>query len=110
MRVRSIRLCTPRGPTNESDINTAWGKGTALSGPSETVLENPGIESGLGLRSQPQVWICNTLEDVVVVLRRPEDGRAWVRNVPGDGSQVLHHAVISDTHTRQHQRLEQTGT
>ena len=25
----------------------------------------------------------------MVVFRRPEDGRAWVRNVPGDGGQVL---------------------
>ena len=35
--------------TNESDIDTAFGEGAALSGPSKTILEDPGVESGLGL-------------------------------------------------------------
>ena len=84
-------MWTLEEPTDESDIDTAWGKGAALGGPSETVLENPGIESGLGLGSQPQVWIRNTLEDIVVVLRGPEDGWARVRNVPSYGGQTLCH-------------------
>ena len=73
--------------TNESDIDTAWGERAALSGPSETVLENPSVESGLGLWGQPKVRIRNTLENVVVVFRRPEDGRAWVRDIPGKWGQ-----------------------
>ena len=102
---------TLKEPTNESDIDTTWGKGATLGGPSETVLENPGVKSGLCLRSQPQVWIRNTLEDVVVVLRRPEDGRARVRNIPGDGSQAMHHGVkVNEIHTKQHRHLEQTRT
>ena len=102
---------TLKEPTNKSDIDTARGEGAALGGPPETVLENPGVESGLGLGSQPQVWICNTLEDVVVDLRRPEDGRARVRNVPGGDSQVMHHAAkISGMYTKQHRHLEQKGT
>ena len=104
-------MCTPKEPTDESDIDTAWGKGAALSGPSEPIPENPGVESGLGLVGQPQVRIRNTLEDVVVVLRRPEDGRAWVRNVPDDGGQVLYHMVkIGEMYTKQRQHLGQTGT
>ena len=110
-KFRWTHVRTLKEPTNESDIDTAWGEGAALGGPSEAVLENPGVESGLCLGSQPQVWIRNTLEDVVVVLCRPEDGRAWVRNVPGDDSQAIHHAVkISGMHTKQHRHLEQTRT
>ena len=101
----------PKEPTNESDIDTTCGKGAALGGPSETVLENPGVYNGLCLRSQPQVWIRNTLEDVVVVLRSPEDGQARVRDVPGDGGQAMHYAVkISGMYTKQHRHLEQTRT
>ena len=88
--VRWIYMYNLKGPTDESDINTAFSEGSTLSSPPETVLENPGIESGLGLGSQPQVWIRDALEDVVVVLRRPEDSWARVRNVPGDGGQVQH--------------------
>lgn len=77
-------MYTGKNLTNEGDIDTAWGKGTALGGPSETVLENPSIKGRLGLRSQPEVRVRNTLENVVVVFRRPEDGGAWVRNIPSD--------------------------
>jgi len=102
---------TLKEPTDESDIDTTWGEGAALRGPSETVLENPGVESGLCLGSQPQVWIRNTLKDIVVVLRRPEDGRARVRNVPGDGGQATHHAAkINEMHTKQHRHLERPRT
>ena len=86
-------MCTGKDLTNEGDIDTAWCKGTALGGPSETVLENPSIKGRLGLSSQPEVWVRNTLENVVVVFRRPEDGRTRVRNVPGDESQFMCHAA-----------------
>lgn len=109
--IRSIRKCIIKERTDESDINTTFGEGTALSGPSETVLENPSVESGFGLRSQPQVWIRNTLEDVVVVFRCPEDGRAWVRNIPGDGGKGLDHRVKKSVmYTKQHRHPERTGT
>jgi hypothetical protein len=48
---------TLKEPTNESGTDVALGEGAALSGPSETVLENPGVEHSLCLKSQPQVWI-----------------------------------------------------
>ena len=96
-------------PTNESDIDTAWSEGTALGCPSEAVLENPRVESGFSLRSQPQIWICNTLEDVVVVFRRPEDGRTWVRNVPSEGSQGLNRVAKEvGVYTKQHLHPERT--
>jgi hypothetical protein len=102
---------TLKEPTNESDIDTTLGEWAPLGGPSETVLENPGIESSLCLSSQPQIWIRNTLEDVVVVLRGPEDGRARVRNVPGDGGQATHHVVkMNGMHTKQHRHPEQPRT
>ena len=47
----------------------------------------------------------------MVVLCRPEDGRARVWNIPGDSGQILHRAVkISEMYTKQHLRLEQIGT
>ena len=76
-------MYTLKGPTDESDIDTAFGEGSTLSGPPETVLENPGIESGLGLGSQPQVWIRNALENVVIGLGNSEDRRLGIRDPPG---------------------------
>lgn len=71
--------------TDESDIDTSWGERATLGCPSEAILENPSVEGGFSLRSQPKVWVRNTLENIVVVFGRPEDGRAWVRNIPGGG-------------------------
>lgn len=61
--------------TDERDINAARREGTALGRPAKTVLEDPRVKVLLLLLGQAQARIGNALQDVVVVLRRPED--AW---------------------------------
>ena len=61
--------------TDEGNVNAARGQWAAFGGPSETVLEDPGVEVVLCLLGKTQARVCDTLEDVVVVLRRPENAR-----------------------------------
>lgn len=68
--------------TNEGNVHTTRSKRTTLCSPSQTVLENPGIKVVLLVLGETQTGICDTLEDVVVVLGCPENRRRRVRNVP----------------------------
>ena len=90
VRVREVGK-SARGPfpytrggrlTDEGNVNAARGERATLGGPAQTVLEDPGIEVVLRLLRQAEVGVRNALEDVVVVLRRPEDARGRVRHVP----------------------------
>lgn len=68
--------------TNEGDIHSARRKGTALGSPSQTVLENPGVELIFSLLRQAKVRSGDALKNVVVVLRCPEDARRRIRHIP----------------------------
>ena len=69
--------------TYERDIYTTGCERSAFCGPAEAILENPAIKILLCLVCKTKVWSSDALENVVVVLGRPEDawGRVW--NVPG---------------------------
>ena len=60
--------------TNECNIYTTGRKGSAFGCPPETILENPGVKVVLCFLTETEIGIGDTLEDVVVVLRRTEDG------------------------------------
>ena len=62
---------------------------TTLGGPSETVLEDPGVEVLHCVFGETEVGVGDALEDVVVVLGCPENARRRVRNIPaGFGQHV----------------------
>lgn len=70
------------GITDESNVNTTLSQGTALGGPSETIFENPGVETLLRLFREAEIGIRNALKDVVVVLGCPEDAWGRIRDIP----------------------------
>ena len=59
--------------TNECDVNTTWCKGTTLRSPAKAILGDPRVEVVLRLLRETKVGGSDTLQDVVVVLRRTED-------------------------------------
>ena len=77
--------------TDEGNVNTAGGEGTTFSCPAKTVLENPCVEVLLLLLSQTERWVGDALQDVVVVLRRPEDRWRGVGNVPAGCRLAMRH-------------------
>lgn len=68
--------------TNEGNIHPAGCEGTALRSPSQTVLENPGVELIFSFLGQAKVRSGDALENVVVVLCCPEDARRRIRHIP----------------------------
>ena len=71
-----------REATNEGDIDTTRCEWTTFGGPSQTVLQDPGVELSLGFVRKAQIRGCDTLQDVVVVLCRAENAWRWVRDIP----------------------------
>lgn len=67
---------------DEGNVNTTWGKRTALCRPSQTVLQDPSVKVVLLLLRKTKAGIGNTLQDIVVVLGCPENRRRWVRHIP----------------------------
>jgi hypothetical protein len=68
--------------TYECNVYTTGCKGTAFRGPTETIFENPRIEILLCLIRKTKVGMSDALENVVIVLGRPEDARRRIWNVP----------------------------
>lgn len=71
-----------REVTDEGDIDTTRRKRSTLGSPSQAVLQDPSIELSLGFVSKAEVGGCDTLQDVVVVLRRTENTWRRVRDIP----------------------------
>jgi len=76
------------GLTDESNVNTARGQGSALRSPSKSIFQNPSIELVFRLLGEAEVWSSNALQDVVVVFCRAEYARRWVWYIPSQKSQV----------------------
>lgn len=70
--------------TDESDIDATGSKGSAFSGPPQSVFEDPSIETIFGFLGQTKVGCSNALQDVVVVLGGTKDARRRVGNIPVD--------------------------
>ena len=68
--------------TDEGNIDTTRSEWPTIGGPSQTVLQDPGVELCLCFVRKAQIGSRNALQDVVVVLRRTEYawGRVW--NIP----------------------------
>lgn len=79
------------GHTDECDVDATRREGPTFCGPSESVLEDPGIEVVFGVLGEAQIWGRDALQDVVVVLGGPEDAGRWVGNVPGWGEMRINY-------------------
>jgi hypothetical protein len=68
--------------TYESDIHATGGKGTAFGCPAQAVLEDPRVKVLLSSFCEAEIGVGNALKDIVVVLRRAENARGGVRDIP----------------------------
>ena len=71
--------------TNERDVDAPRCERAALSRPTQTILENPGVKVIFGFLGEPKVGPSNALQYVMVVLGCSEDAWGRVRNVPVTG-------------------------
>jgi hypothetical protein len=76
------RVMSSEKLTNKSDIDTSYSERSALSSPTEAILQNPGIEAIFGFLSEAEVRCCDSLQYIVVVLGGTEDARRGVWNIP----------------------------
>lgn len=83
-------------PTDERDINTTRCQWATFRGPAQAVLEDPGIEIIFGVPGEAQVGRGHTLEDVVIVLCRPEHGWRRVGHIPVTFVRDIEGTILSD--------------
>jgi hypothetical protein len=69
------RVISSEQLTDKSNINTSFSERSTLSGPTEAILQNPGIEAIFGFLSETEVRCCDSLQYIVVVLGGTEDAR-----------------------------------
>jgi len=75
--------------TDESYIYTTARERASVSCPAQPVLLDPGIKVVFGLLSETKGGRCDALQNIVVVLRRPEDGGRRVWNVPEPAQRLM---------------------
>jgi len=68
--------------TDEGNIDATWSERPTLRRPSQPVLLDPRVELIFGYLGEAEIGWRNSLQNIVVVLRRAEDAWGRVGHVP----------------------------
>src|SRR6266436_2639843 len=68
--------------TNQGNIDATWSERPSLRRPSQPVLLDPRVELIFGCLGEAEIRWRNSLQKIVVVLRRAEDAWGRVGHVP----------------------------